>query len=239
LDKIRKHKGFWSFAPAGDRLADKLIQSGNTLCLNEEIFEALDYRGEPKHFFEWLFEDLSDLKMFEGLAHNFSDFEEARATYSESYEILGDKQLTVSEKAILRTLRNASNWEGRTILIGVSTTALAWTDGQRYIAIEREFLKGCRLPSASGCARLINVMIHEMSHDESTMGTHTHGEEFYRRFHDLCMSAAYNAPHRLIADIREKLKDSKLAQRQEKEEAKATREAKKVEDRLGIAASAK
>jgi len=239
LDAIRKTVGFWSFAPEGDRLADKMTQAGNTLCLNEDILNELDYYGEPKFFFEWLFEDSMDLNLFTELAQSYSSFEEVREAYSESYEILGDKQLTNKEKAILRTIRYASDWGGRQIFIGVSTTAAAWTDGDKYIAIDKDFLNDLRLPSSEGTAHLVNVMVHELAHDEKTMGTHTHGEEFYRRFHDLSMKRGYNSYHTLIATIDNKLKRSKRLMKLEREEAKAAKAEAKVQDKLGIAAKSK
>ena len=78
----------------------------------------------------------------------------------------------------------------RKIVVGTSGSALAWTDGERYIAFDRKFLSGQLERGINGWMTLLNYLVHEMLHDSSDMSDHTHDEEFYRTFHDLSVTVS-------------------------------------------------
>jgi hypothetical protein len=54
IDDIRKSGLPWSFAPANDMKADKVMQHKAGTVLDIALLGQLDYKGEPKDFFHWL-----------------------------------------------------------------------------------------------------------------------------------------------------------------------------------------
>ncbi len=94
----------------------------------------------------------------------------------------------------------------RSLVAGVSDCMEGWKDGATYIAIHRALLKGVRggrrprsLRGGAGRekdrsgspAKLVNPLIHEYSHDDSSMGDHQHSREFYLRYHEATMRREY------------------------------------------------
>lgn len=69
----------------------------------------------------------------------------------------------------------------RQIRIGISSSADAWTDGQKVIWINREALSMIR-DGISGMTCLAALLLHEYLHEEPTSGSHAHDTEFYERF---------------------------------------------------------
>lgn len=69
-------------------------------------------------------------------------------------------------------------------ILGNSETALAWTDSTSFIAIDRNTLalidQGNR-----GINKIINIVIHEYLHNESSIEDHAHSHEFYENFHNI------------------------------------------------------
>jgi hypothetical protein len=190
---ILKNTLSWTFAPEGDRLADKWMQSGQALCINESVVKQLSYRGPRKDFFKWLVERCADwnvARQWEKVALLYRDYDdlESETGGNRSSTIIPHDKLTRLEKRIIKVLEKWHYlWGNRRILIGVSgCAALAWTNGSTYIALNREYLKRLHLSSGYDSAGdLIHTMFHEAAHDEDTSGTHYHGEEFYRRFHEI------------------------------------------------------
>lgn len=190
LDDIRKNTLPWTFAEKGDRLADKWLQSGQALCLDEAVLDALSYRGERKDFFYWLISrnDKWAAGNWAGVAALYCDFDQLEAKHGgdRSTSIIPHEKLTKLERRLLRVLEGLNLWGGRRIVIGLSGSAyLAWTDGSSYIALNRDYLAKLSFTGSWGPGDLMHTMMHEMSHDEDTSGTHHHGEEFYRRFHEI------------------------------------------------------
>jgi hypothetical protein len=72
FDDIKKNTLPWVFAESGDRLADKWMQGGVALCINEEVLSALSYRGPEKDFFRWIISRCSDnhniVESFDGVS---------------------------------------------------------------------------------------------------------------------------------------------------------------------------
>jgi hypothetical protein len=69
--------------------------------------------------------------------------------------------------------------EPRTISIGISQVADAWTDGFTYIAISDRMFKSV------DPYNLLFLVLHEYCHNESTNETHSHPIEFMEMFHDI------------------------------------------------------
>lgn len=119
---------------------------------------------------------------------------------------LKDDQLTDVELMTLKCLRSANysvhrmvfGWGSvervRRIVAGVSDTADGWTDGLTYIAINRKHLQ-LQEGNLSSClyygypatgfqfSMMVNILIHEYCHLDTSVGEHQHDFEFYQRFH--------------------------------------------------------
>lgn len=71
----------------------------------------------------------------------------------------------------------------RRLVVGASTGANGWTDGQTYIAVDRRFISRLKF-DAQGFLELGRLLLHELCHDEPDSASHIHGAEFYQAFHD-------------------------------------------------------
>jgi hypothetical protein len=91
----------------------------------------------------------------------------------------------------------------------------------------------------SGVSELFTTLAHELSHDQDTARTHVHGEEFYRRYHDLTIGIARDKQgHRICTPLqginyfRAYLQKSRIEERYnqavEKERKEKERRAKKL-----------
>lgn len=176
----------WSFAPEGNMVADKLMQRGAALVIDESAMDELGYSGDPTMFFAWLTRSSYGVEAkWKATIILYRPFDQLRENFSETHTILPREKWTKKEKRLIRVLEGFNCWGGRALSIGLSDSANAWTDGQTYTCLGREFVQSCNLGNHGGAAKLFAVMVHEMAHDDSTIGTHVHGEQFYRNFHNL------------------------------------------------------
>jgi len=106
---------------------------------------------------------------------------------SDSAAFIPREKWTKVENRLVRVLECLDTWGGRAIVIGLSDVYRAWTDGSTYIAIDRNYLHRFSFTSNDSVAGLFATLIHETAHDCQTNGSHCHGEEFYRNFHNLCI----------------------------------------------------
>jgi len=242
LEAIRKSRTSWTFAKSGNRRADKLLQAESALVLDDCVLGELGYHDDPALFFRWLaqragygdkfsqweYEEKMD-KAWKPLELMYRKFDDLTGSMSNTYTIIPEKKLTNPEKRILKIL-DYYDWAGRTLCLGVSDIADAWTDGKTYIALGRTFLNRLYLSTSCGAAELVMVMIHEISHDDDDRGSHNHDEEFYRRFHDLCLQS--NSQACLIADIYSRLKTARIDEKIAKEITRQQVQTKRQEEKL-------
>lgn len=247
LKDIRDCTQPWSFAPLGNRTADRLMERKQALVLSEDVYNVLGYSGHLNKFWTWLLGDKQWGPSNRKVGHleklyqpmNGINGQAGLADHlSETYHIFAKSDLTVVERRILKILNHYgdSAWGNRIIAIGQSDVAEAWTDGKSYIVIDRDFLKRCYLPH--GVDRLVAVLIHEMSHDVDTSGTHMHGENFYKRFHDICVRDqgihGRYSPLWLIARFYDEFKNAKLNEKVEKAINKEKKAKERRDKKLGI-----
>lgn len=225
----------WTFAREGDRLADKWLQSGTALVLDDSVLSQLNYRGEKKDFFYWL---MGDSQKWNKVATLYEDFDKLTTNLGgdRSYQTIPHVKLTRVEKRIIKVLEGIPIWYGRRIIIGLSGCSYAWTDGSTYIAIDRNYLKQLNLGSYDGTADLFHTLFHELAHDIDTSDTHIHGEEFYRRFHDITYRSnhIYGCPLRLIGELHDRIKTAVYVERQENAEEKEAKAKAKRDKMLKI-----
>jgi len=236
LEVMRKNRLPWSFSNRGDRLADRIMQREQAICIDENILADLNYTGKKSQFFLWLVGQ--DNKIFYGNNdwHNvtklYTPFSKLSEGVSDTYIVIPDKKLTVSERRILKVLQSFDCWRGRVLRIGGSEMADAWTDGSTYITIDRNFLKKLYLGSGRGVNELMMVMAHEMAHDEDTACTHYHGPEFYENMVNV-LKGSYS-PTIWSATFYSKMERSKIEERRAAERAAEIRKKEKIDKKLGI-----
>ena len=244
LDAIKKIRSPWCFAERGDRAADRLIEGEQAVCLSNDTLEWLNYSGSERDFFDWLLNEAyvssnrygnGLMKQWKHLRQLYRDFDELREGYSGISNFIPQTKWTKPEKRVVRILQNYNRWKGRTICIGTSDTNAAWTDGLTYICLGREYLRRVSLTSADGAAKLIHTMFHELAHDEETSGTHHHGMEFYRAFHELTYGEnAYWCPLAIIADFHIRMKQAKIDEQFEVATRKEARAKAARDNALGL-----
>lgn len=131
------------------------------------------------------------------------DVNEAAPTLSLDCEVLKPNELTPKDRAALvaleslafdvsRALREARLISRpvsyRTVRLGRSDVAEAWTDGTKEVVIERGQIELMH-KGIGGFSGLANLLVHEYLRDSSDVGSHTHDQEFYARYHDATCSS--------------------------------------------------
>lgn len=125
--------------------------------------------------------------------------EKAAPSLRDGYEVIPHGELTKHDRATLAALKEMAirvfyamgrahlieRTAGRRVIhIGVSDTALAWTDGSSRIVFDRG---ACDLMKRGigGFNALANVLVHEYLHENSDIGSHQHDAYFYERYHEM------------------------------------------------------
>lgn len=105
----------------------------------------------------------------------------------------------------------------RRVVLGESDSALAWTDGCTYIAVNINVAKSVLAygPSAFDVATLL---LHEYCHDSPDEQEHEHGHDFFELFHDTIMrdSAFHDMRHvarHLVAGYKRAVKEMGIRQK--------------------------
>ena len=262
----KKYDGPWVFAPVGSRSADKAMEMGVALCLDDSIPEELGYTGEVEKFFDWLMYEqmkvekgvspydqnisywqrevvekaLNNLRknclLFDGSEDTkIIDAKKLQDMFNEDYKPIPHKELRKSEKDFIRVMESFNCWDGRSIRVGNSSVASAWTDGETYITFDRSFLKKIIFTSEAYLLSLFHVACHELAHNEKTTGTHYHGQDFYETYYELTGKVYHKNPFYYVTQFAKKMKSLRIEDKRAKEEQKE----QEAKEKLGIAASVK
>ncbi|RLI65413.1 MAG: hypothetical protein DRO67_02705 [Candidatus Asgardarchaeum californiense] len=236
----------WCFAPSGDMVADKSMQSNKSLCFNSDMVLEMGYDGPLDEFFDWLWDDAVNEMSFpenkitelDILKKRFVKFDDndyvsdncsnttLKDTFSETYHYIPYGKLKKVEKRVVDVLSSLTCWDKRQIRIGVSDVARAWTDGSSYITIERDWLSSINFNTLAEVLNLFTTLCHEMAHDSDTAGTHNHGPEFYEKYYDLTTQRGFwNNPLVHVYRFSETM-DSFRRSEKEKEEKKKEKQMK-------------
>ncbi len=188
INMFLKDNRKWTFAPCGHRTADMAMERGSAICFDEEILNYLNYSDDEKDFFDWLFKNMNGCYVdgkIKNQIRSYIPFEDLENSYDSTFIVFPPNKFTALEKRVVNVLNSYCCWKGRQIGIGKSDVAWAWTDGQSYINLDREYIKSIRFNSNTDVAKLFTILIHEMSHDDDDEGTHGHRPEFYEKFYEL------------------------------------------------------
>jgi hypothetical protein len=204
VNSINRTKfGAWSYGPRGDLRGDSLIQSGACLVLDENVVR--NFAVEPlANLFTHLWPDGYP---FLFTPPKFVPYAQAISRLRDTHVILPEKKLRPNERAwqriIERMLTEVGNSAAqlppaqaelvrnsnlkRRICIGLSETALAWTDGESYIVFNRRYLASLPVqelhrPVVGSLASIAQTLAHELCHDGDSIHQ-VHSPEFYRNYH--------------------------------------------------------
>jgi hypothetical protein len=244
----------WCFAPAGDMVADKSMQSNKAICFDIQMVDEMGYDGPLDKFFDWLWADaLEDMYypehkskeldllrkqfvMFDGNEHVSDSCKQTslKDKFSETYHYIPYGKLKKTEKRIVDVLHGLGCWDDRTIRIGVSDVAKAWTDGCSYIALERDWLKGISLNHIGSVLGLFTTLCHEMAHDGDTAGTHNHGPQFYEKYYEITKKGYWQNPLTHVYKFSETMDKYRIDEKRRSEDEKE----QKLKESLQVAADA-
>lgn len=243
LDFMRKNCAPWTFATRDDAIADKLMQLERAICLNDEVVSELGYSGDPRYFFTWLLGDR--FKTTEKWFRPFKGQDGLSDEFNSETHIVASLKWNPAERRIIKVLMKIGDWfnlwQDRDLCMGVSDVYAAWTDGSTFIAMDRKWLKRVSTGSEAATTKLFAVLTHEMAHDEDSARTHLHGEEFYRRYHDLTHGQARDedgkkrtSPLVGINYFRSEIRDARIEEQYAKTAEKDKREQERRQKKLGI-----
>lgn len=200
---ILRHSNKLSFAPRGDRLADKVHRGGLAFVL--DIQQLRDTGLDATGFVNWM----NTLDEERGRTRfRYVPFSELKQGLNDKYEMLPKSEWRGNELLWLRLIGTATqsgierivafevhkqDWQSRNrrreeltrkLIMGQAVdTVQAWTDGASYVAFNREFLKTVEF-NVEGFAAVGHVMLHELAHDGPDHCNHDHDQAFYERYHD-------------------------------------------------------
>ena len=214
------------------------MERETALCISESIMTDLGYTGEKSNFFSWLTNSDSRSRYgndeWESIVVLYVEFDSLRDGISDSYQIIPAKKYMATERRIINVLQDQSCWDGRQILLGYSDTAIGWTDGRSYIAIDRNWLKRKSVTWGCDIAKIQMLLSHEMAHDNDSRGSHIHGPEFYenqvRYMERDCTAINY------CASFKQAMETSRIVAKRNKEINKQVKARAKQDNKLGIAA---
>lgn len=227
----------WTAASTDSDTADFLQRTGTALVLDSAWLFNLGYRGDLGEFFKWLTpandrNDEIDAELVDRVTKAYVSIERLSKKIDVKYLLIPQADWRPSEHLIVGAITEiAHRLRGvkaqRSIVVGDTAendTTLAWTDGETYIAFARSFLESIR--DSAGIFRsyrLLDVLLHEYAHDDSTMHTHHHGPDFFQRMEELRRDNFYmiDALHgRLLDRARQAKADRRARGLQKKEKAR-------------------
>jgi hypothetical protein len=256
LNMFFKDNKTWTFAPDGDQKADRIAEQGLAICFSSSIIDSLNYCGKKELFFNWLlkehYKQLSGMywiksvldtelknKTSSYIPFNKKDLKGDELSiktlcesFNSTYQIFDKLKYTAVEKRVISVLSEMHCWEGRTLCIGSSGEAVAWTDGSSYIALDRLWLSNFNFNYNRDINQLFTTLCHELAHSNDSQGTHNHGYEFYEKYYEIT-SQKYS-PLIFMTDFCKKINDSKYMARVEAREKKKKEKIEKLQERLGI-----
>lgn len=200
-------------AVRGNSIAERLYRAGSAIPLAEVTLERFGVRDISGFKAELLRRLKSNHSMTAAIArswwmHPYKNIETAEVCETiegcKGYKkldarIIPDNELSKADLDTLRAIRSMSyaiakqveaalestSVEPRDIVMGQSGDALAYTDGETYIAVVDTFVKACVRDGLGGFHRLANVLVHEYIHNTADVGSHSHDPEFMETFHEV------------------------------------------------------
>ena len=203
-NKFWKVKQF-SVAPKGSKVGERVHEMGKVFVFSSKTAQDLGCYGEDTYHI--IASDLDRcFRHVNGHGYNLFDIEyvalkDLKNDFDESFEFLKDKQLTERQRVLLAVLNNCqtsiNGLQDRTIVLGESDVATAWTDGNTYVALNVEFVKALMERHNFDVKMFTNlglVLVHEFCHDALDRDTHAHDLEFMDKYVQLLDGSKGSSP---------------------------------------------
>lgn len=163
--------------------------------------EEVDKKAEPFRQSDWRkYHELHSLKLYYKCTADIIDINELIAGIKHTSDTIDDKKLNKRQVIFLKSVKEINSWIGRmvygvitnneqyvwsdakkferSISLGKSEVAEAWTDGKTYITIENRNLSAHPM-------KIVTLLVHEYCHNAATNESHDHGSEFYEAYHEV------------------------------------------------------
>jgi len=188
-DSIAKYNKKITACNQGNQIGDRLFQQKVAFVMSAETLERFGKTLERVVDYAWGLLD----RGYRNDKPTVVAFTELAGDLNDDFQILDSKDWKANEKVWMDLAGRcvgelAGGWREwyetrRRLVVGVSTGANGWTDGQTYIALDRAFLAGLKF-DVQGFVELGRLLLHELCHHEPDTASHVHGAEFYEAFHD-------------------------------------------------------
>jgi hypothetical protein len=175
----------------GSQIGDRLFQQKVAFVLSTETLERFGKSLEKVVDYAWGTLD----RYSRSDKPEIVDFKDLAGDLTDDFEIIDVKDWKANEKVWMdlagrcvgELVGDHREWMKvrRRLVVGTSTGANGWTDGQTYIALDRGFLANLKF-DVQGFVELGRLLLHELCHHEPDTASHVHGAEFYEAFHDRC-----------------------------------------------------
>ena len=183
----------WTFAERNSRAGDRLIQAGRALVLDEAILRAFDCKPQDVFTKDW-----RNGCSLAGWNFNpkFVKFADLENEVDDAFLTIPKRDWRKAEAIWVQVIQDlqadmVEHDEKRNIIIGLSGgKAKAWTDGESYIAFDRDWLTQFKFLKSHGridmnsLCSVAQVLAHELCHDTDSR-ENVHSPEFYKAFHDM------------------------------------------------------
>lgn len=163
--------------------------------------EQLTIRAEPFRNVDWKkYHEIQSLHMHGTFTPDIIDINVLIAGIKDTSETIDEKKLNKKQQIFLKAVREINGWIARTVYytispredyswekskkfersisLGKSEVAHAWTDGQTYITLEQKSLSEHPM-------NIVHLLVHEYCHNSTTMESHDHGVEFFETYHEV------------------------------------------------------
>ena len=201
-ERIHDHKA--AFVVSQESCAAFLCKTGEQLLAKIQALATVSNNHytaardkETRFSKEWYEQNDKIIQISEYSKPTVVAIESLISSYKDNSDVLENKDLNKRQKLFLASI-NKINQEiarfvyyvlhpndytgaksyARTLCLGKSDVANAWTDGKSYICIEERQIT--RHPM-----HLIHLLVHEYCHTSVTNETHDHGSEFYEAYHNV------------------------------------------------------
>lgn len=162
--------------------------------------EQADILAAPYRQSDWKkYHEFYSLKIYSSFNADIVDINTLIAGFKNSSDTIEESKLNKKQLIFLRSVREINGWIARTVhssmnpdsrnwhdaqkyerslSLGKSEVADAWTDGKTYITIEERNI-------SANPMKIVHLLVHEYCHNTATNESHDHGSEFYEAYHEM------------------------------------------------------
>jgi hypothetical protein len=185
------------FGKADSQKCDRILQLKAAMALSESNLAMMDASTPEEAFrlinkmsttnLQWRARICNQAEVLEGLDGEHRPITEAKWTAREKLILSALSVVAYDVSYAVREHLGSKQYDPvRSIGLGESDTADAWTDGKRFITFNRKRL-GKDSHTESFFYGLVALLIHEYCHTTNSACDHGHKPEFYRAFHDVIL----------------------------------------------------